>query len=84
MSEELQEMSELESLQNAFKRPELKQQQDEGKGLCGHAAKIDAFLKLLRMCDLDHITCEHYGNRDLVRTCPTLRKLNAEKMSSTF
>lgn len=60
------------------------QQLDEGKGLCGHALKIDAFLKLLRMCELDHIVCEYYNSPDLVRSCPTLRKRDAEKTSGTF
>jgi len=40
---------------------------------------MDAFLKVLRMCDLDHIVCGNYDHPDLVRSCPTLRKLNAEK-----
>jgi hypothetical protein len=79
-------MKKPESLQTMFRRLELqdmrKQQtplEKDDFGVCGHAVKMDSFLRTLRRCDVDHIVCEHYNSFDLVRTCSTLRRLNAEK-----
>lgn len=74
-------MSEHETLQDTFRRLEVKQKAEEEAEIshCDFAEKMQGrYFVVTRRCKIDGCSCSNYSKAELVETCPTKKRKERE------